>query len=172
MYRYFSLVFAVFCVCLFGCSGEERPEGMPQLFSCSMTIQQDGQPLADASITLVPLDDSNRWGSGGTTDANGVLRPMTYGKFPGVPEGKYKILVQKTITENELPPLPMDATEADQKAYAQQVKANPPQQFDLVDVKFKKADTTPLEITVEKGGSNSFPLDVGAAVKVPIKMLL
>src|SRR5690606_8372893 len=89
---------------LIGC-GESRPEGLPALFPASVTIEQDGKPLSDATVTLVPTDPAlARWPVGGQTDATGTANLKTYMQYEGAPAGSFKVTVNKNITKGD--PLP------------------------------------------------------------------
>ncbi len=122
----------------------ERPEDLPELFATELKVNSYGGPVADAKITLVPADGSkSKWSCGGTTNKHGVAYLKTLEQFTGVPEGEYKVLVQKT-------------------------EGNPPA-FDLVDQKFKNALTTTLQVEIMRQKLNSVSVDVGSPVHVEIK---
>lgn len=70
-------------VLLLGCRGDEpTPEGMPELFPVSLIIFQDGQPLADASIRLIPEDATSPWNVDEIyeTDLSNVRCPSNTGR--------------------------------------------------------------------------------------------
>lgn len=141
-------------LCLFltisGCSKTERPEGLPKLYPCIITITQDNDPVADAAIQLVG-DCSNQWPITGLTNASGTASMVTYGQFPGAPVGEYKIVVKKTVEEIITP--------------ASENKSGTSNIFSLVDVQYTKDDKTPLEIRID-AGKNRHALDVGKEVRV------
>jgi len=91
----FSLLF---CVALIVGCGPKRPEGMPKLVSCVLTFQyEDGEPVGEAMVTLVPEDASlQQWSISGSTNASGVVTIYTHADFAGAPAGKYKVVVRKT----------------------------------------------------------------------------
>ena len=122
----------------------ERPEGMPNVYATEIKVNSHAGPVVGAKVTLVPADGSDsKWPSGGTTNKQGIAFLKTLGQFSGVPEGVYKVLVEKT--EGTSPA------------------------FDLVDPKFKNKLTTPLQIEVMQQKLNSDVVDVGAPVRVEIK---
>jgi hypothetical protein len=141
------------------------PDGMPPLHPTKITIKQEGSPLAGATVSLVNAADPHyRWVVGGRTDANGLCQINTHGQYPGAPEGKYKVIVYKTITlesETRQQPIPSDTQAA--RAYYDKI-ATEEKSYDIVDIKYKKADTTDLEIEIKRG-SNIQEFDVGRAVK-------
>jgi len=90
----FSLLF---CIALIAGCGPKRPEGLPPLVRCVLTIQyEDGTPVDNAMVSLAPEDDHLRqWSIAGTTNASGVAAISTNGDFVGAPAGKYKVVVRK-----------------------------------------------------------------------------
>jgi hypothetical protein len=168
MYRLIPILFLLLLV---GCWGEPRPDGMPDLISCSLQIIQDGQPLPACSVSLYPLESGNSWSSGGTADENGQVHLRTHGRYNGIPAGKYKVTVWKQKTEGELLIEPINGSSEEMANYQRRLKENPRRTYHLVAPSFLNADTTPLEISVEKGKKNSFTLDVGKAVYLEEKPL-
>jgi len=150
-----------------GC-GPKTPAGFPPLQATTLTVTQDGAPLADASITLKSLDSSNTWTSGGTTDAKGVASLRTHGQYSGVPVGKYKVAITKTVSEGELPP-PPPFDEASERVYNEYLASDKVyKEFSVVDMQYRLIESTPLEIEVVKG-KNALTADVGAAVHEEIE---
>ena len=91
---FITLLLAAFVVV--GCGGEPRPDGLPKLYPASVMITQEGVPLADASVMLIPEDPSNaRWGPMGMTDDTGVAVMRVDGKYAGAPLGTYRVVVEK-----------------------------------------------------------------------------
>lgn len=153
MKKLLSGALAVLCCAALCCGcGEKKPKGLPKLTPVSVTITQGGAPLAEAVVSFYPATESNKqWACGGTTDAQGVLKVMTLGKYEGMVPDTYKVTVMKTLIEN--PQLKED---------------DPPGQFfHLVDKKYMLENTTDLTITVTTDKDQSYTLDVGEAVKIP-----
>ena len=148
----------ILCLAVAGCGGEPKPDGLPKLYPVTLTFTQNGEPCADAIVTLVPVSDSP-WGTGGITNANGNVRVQTHGKFPGAPAGKYKITVSKT--ENGT------AGQASANMFATQTI----QTFNLIDPVYAVSSSTPLDITVEAGKNKTPypPFDLGAKVREPVR---
>ncbi|WP_153556708.1 carboxypeptidase regulatory-like domain-containing protein [Roseimaritima sediminicola] len=150
-----------------GCS-EQRPEGMPELYPATLTVVQDGQPLPEATVSLFAEDASlNRWPAGGVTDESGVATLMTYSKYPGVPAGTFKVMVNKTVTEGDPIPEPpaANATMEERAAYDRAIKTGSFEAFQVVAKEFRTAGTTPLTVTVSADADNDLSVDIGAAVK-------
>ncbi|MDR1493121.1 MAG: hypothetical protein LBT05_10415 [Planctomycetaceae bacterium] len=138
-----------------GCE-EPKPEGMPKLHPVTLTFQQEGKPLAEASIRLLPQFPCT-WFSGGSTDANGHAKLVTHGKYNGIPAGKYKICVDKFYSEGDLPS--MDPNKP----------TKPMIHYNLVETKYTLPDKTPLEIEVKEGKNSFEPFDLGKVTKEQLK---
>lgn len=151
--------FAMLIVLSTGCSKTPKPDGFPEVYPCAISIVQDDQPLSGASVMLVPETNGERnWVVSGGTDANGVARLYTHGKYPGAPAGKYKVTVSKLLVEGELP---------SDKPVSPSASVPTPKSYDLVDTLYKNARTTPFEIEIGSQ-KNAQMFDVGKAVRLLI----
>jgi len=139
-----SLLLLVTCAGCFG--GPQKPAGLPELHPLTLTLTQDGQPLADAIVSLKSLDNANIWAVGGTSDTQGAVKVMTAGDFPGAPAGQYKVTVIKTETE---------------------VNGKIKTDYSVIDQKLISSTTTLLEVDVTPG-KNTATLDVGKAVRIKV----
>lgn len=153
-YFIFALYWSLFCLMLSGCVRQNKPDGMPALVPCTITVAQDGVPLFDANVTLHPAD-GNKWTGNGATDKNGKAMIFTWGTHPGIAPGKYSVTVAKVETE-KLPPRPTGSG-----------PGKMPDSFNLVDLKYGEKETTDLEIVIVKGNRN-YAVDVGAAIREKI----
>lgn len=133
-----------------GCFRSNRPEGLPKLYPCSITVTQDGQPLAGASIQLVD-DAIDRWPVTGLTNSSGTASLVTYGKFPGAPAGEYRVIVKKSNVK--VLSVGDEHTSGSREIYS------------LVAIEYTKGDATPLKIRVEKG-RNRQDFDIGQEVRI------
>ena len=95
---------AILCIALVisslsGCD-KPRPDGMPDLVGCTITLNySDGKPAQDVTVVLTPVSQGlDKWPSAGKTDASGKAKIVTYGQYPGAPEGEYKIVLKKVET--------------------------------------------------------------------------
>ncbi len=152
-----------------GCSPRHKlPAGMSAPVPVSITITQDGQPLADADVSLFPPDLSAKWAMGGRTDANGIAKIYTNGEIEGCPKGEYVVLVRKMeqSTDKDLGPEPEDAIE---RMKWSEKKAAASHEYSLVDAKYNDVKTSDLKVKVD--GKTEVTLDVGKAVKVKVKLL-
>jgi hypothetical protein len=134
-----------------GCRNDYRPEGLPVLYPVVLHLTQEKEPLVEATISLFPLDSENHWSSGGFTNREGNARIVTHGGFDGVPTGRYKVVVVKSIVEG----VPKSVDEM-----------GTPRAYSLIETPYTTRKSTPLEIEVQKNNKNQFQLNVGKAVKV------
>ena len=164
-----------------GCGGQKLPAGMPDLYPTTITITQENQPLGDAIVMLANADKSVEWSAVARTNAKGVAVLETSGQYKGVPAGTYKVTVTKQ--EMERPPDPYaDAPDpkVDQGKYQEWYMQNEakiaaasrvqPKVTSVVDPVYDSVEKTPLTVTVEAKKKNDFPLDVGKAVSVSVKV--
>jgi len=165
------MLIGIVVFCSFGCSrGPKRPDGMPKLYSTEITVNSESGPVDDAIVTLYPSDGSrSQWSSGARTNAQGVARIKTHGQFDGVPEGKYKVVVKKTITEGDDPP-PMGIDEETQRVYEEYMRSGNQQKiFSVINSQFESVKSTTLEAEVKPQKLNASSVDVGATVKIEMK---
>lgn len=148
-----------------GC-GPRRPGDMPKLYPCTVTLMQEGIPLKHATVILLPEDPEIKWGIAGNTNENGKATLLTSGDFKGVPMGTYKLTVSKTMYLGDEPE-PEDPSMYD--AWQQRMMNNEfSVPYYLVDPKYSAPATTPLSLTVPKGGLEE-TIDLGKSIKVKMR---
>ncbi|TWU16254.1 carboxypeptidase regulatory-like domain-containing protein [Allorhodopirellula heiligendammensis] len=152
-------VLTCLCLTISGCGGEDLPDGLPDLQPVIVKVIQGGAPLEGASVQLIPQDSSNTWASGGSTDATGVAKIMTHGKYEGAPAGTYKVTVDKFTTDGP-------AVAADDPDGAPAATS-----YRHVDPLFSSAESTTAELTVAEGSPTEETIDVGATVKKALPKL-
>jgi len=158
--RFFISFLIVLVLFIAGCGGVKKPDGMPTLYKTTLTFTQDGTPLAEATVTLVPVEGAVTWSAGGMTDSNGVLKVKTQTQFDGAPAGNYKITVSKTETEGKAEMVESsDAANVRPVAATGNVKT-----YYLVDKKYRTAKDSSLTLEV-KSGKNEETFDLGPAVR-------
>lgn len=107
------LCFIALCSGFSGCTRlPPRPEGMPELCSCSVEVTFGGEKVEGVAVVLTSEDSSNKWNGGGTTDAEGIADMKTGMYYLGIVPGKYKISFAKTVEQegvrkNGLPKPPL-----------------------------------------------------------------
>lgn len=148
----YCLIVFILCGTLAGCGGSPKPDGMPKLSSCTVTILGDGQPVQGAVVGFHHSDPNFRWSPGGTTDAAGKAEMVTYGQYFGVVDGDYIVTVTKTERETFDPEKP-----------PKEVKI-----FTAVDPKFADPTTSTLKIKV--AGKTTETFDVGKSVKEVLRV--
>ena len=152
MRTFITLLSIVSITFLSGCdSGPPRPADLPTLHRVTLTITQEGTPLAEADVVLTSTMPQTYSLASGTTDANGVVLLRTYG-FDGVPAGRYTITVSKVAIEGGTEQQDGPATIIIGGQIYQYVAA------DYLDV-----GTSPLSIEVAGRMEQAF--DIGAAVR-------
>ena len=149
-------------ITIIGCSGAPRPDGLPKLYPCTITIKQDGKPLEDATVQLYDPTVTNRWTVSGVTNASGVAVMRTHGQFPGAPQGRFKVILSKTVTESDT--IPGDGENAPPKSIGNT------RIYSLVGKEYTKHESTPLEIIIENKKRNE-TCDIGNAERVLIETI-
>ncbi|MDR2705158.1 MAG: hypothetical protein LBC02_05200 [Planctomycetaceae bacterium] len=166
---HFLFCIAILFVTILGCSSQQLPEDLPVLYPCKITVIQDGQPLAGASVILqltenVSAHGGKSWIPMGLTDENGVAVMKTNARYNGAPLGKYKILVNKTEREpSKLEPAPPE----DSPLYTKWLEKSQEEklyEFGLVEAIYTDAQKTPHDIEITKN-TNQKNVDVGKTVR-------
>ena len=144
-----------------GCGGKKKPEGLPKLVPLSVKVIQDGQPLNEASVSLISdKPELMRWPSGGVTGTDGVAVITTYG-FEGAPEGTFKVVVTKAEVTGGA-----QSQEEAMKAMTGETTLEAEQHFSLVADEYDSASTTPLSIDVPSANKGIPEFDVGESVRI------
>ncbi len=151
---------------------ESRPKDLPKLYSTRLILTQEGRPLADAVVAVVSADETSVWSGVGITNASGEAVLYTNGHYAGVPEGTFKVLVSKVVSEHSQPVPSEPDPKTDRLAWVQwQQKYHGdhmiPKSFMAVELQYSKRSSTPLQITVSADKANEFTLDAGQSVSIP-----
>ncbi|MDO5581241.1 MAG: hypothetical protein Q4G69_08895 [Planctomycetia bacterium] len=164
--KLFLFALVMFSALLMGC-GEPLPEGMPRLIPCELTLLQEGKPLVGATVSLLPEKDQARWNLVGITNESGTANILANGKYKGVPEGKYKIIIIKVETEAGTgPAIPQAGEPGYDEAVANLDKRPPAKRFTLVEDKYSNPKDTPLAIDIPARGSVRQNIEAGKAVRI------
>lgn len=149
--KYFVVLFGLIVIPAFGCSKQLKPDGFPPLYPVSVRVIQDGKPLEGAMVSLLHKDDTpQKWGIISTTNNNGQAVLVTHGKFYGVPEGDYHVVVTKE--EEVIVKSSINNTVVDS--------------YTLIEKQYVDKTTTPLQIQIEKKGKKHEDFNVGKPVHV------
>lgn len=145
------------CVVAFiiGCGRSSRPSDLPPLYPCAVIVTQDGQPLDGAVVDFVAVDAANaKYQASSVTDANGKAVVTTYG-YNGVPAGRYKVCVWKTVIEGVTQVVNNDGELVDTMGA----------EYRTVEPQYSNAETTPLEIEITGKKMPPTSFDVGKPIK-------
>lgn len=159
------LLAALFC--LPGC-GPKTPDGIPKLFSTTVTVTNGSNPVKSANVFLVPEEGtaSGSWSVVGLTDERGVaVIETTQGdwKASGAPEGSYVVYLTKvpTIEEPEMPADIETNEEAKSKYFEERQK-----RLEAANKEIPKSltsnDTSDLKITVAAGSGAKETFEIGS----------
>lgn len=139
-----------------GCSNDSRPKDLPPLYPCVITVTQNAAPLDGAVVNLVAVEKTNaKYQASSVTDENGKAVIATYG-FDGIPAGRYKVCVWKTVVEGV-----KEYTNSDGE-----LVESLGTDYRTVEPKYSSAQSTPYEIEITAKSTSPEPFDVGKAVKI------
>ena len=153
-YKSCNLFFYMLVIGLITGCDEKHPEGMPDLVHCEITVTDGGEPLADAILSLAPVQ--GEWSSGGQTDGNGVVVIQTRG-FDGVAVGIYKVSVAKRAdsdgpTDEEITNMSFEEGAA---AHAARQEAS-----SFIPEHLQVAKFSPIEVAVKADGENIITIEI------------
>jgi len=154
---------AVVATLFSGCAQEQKPDGLPDLYPCTLTLTQDGQPLAGATVQVLSADADGKWSAGGTTDEQGKVILVTYGKYQGVQAGKHKVVVSKQESD-----VPEGEMEAGIVVPGSGGGGTLPTSYTLVEKEYTSQETTPLELEIVPDQDNDQTFECGKAIREKI----
>jgi len=157
----FSFITLALVACFIaGCGGDKRPDGMPKLYPASIGITQEGEPLAGATVQLIPGDGvDSRWGPMGMTDAAGVVVLKTNARYNGAPLGTYRVTVSKVELEPHPHPEWSSLPDGDPNFQKYQKILETLKPIDYVGQKYGSVTDSPLKVEITAGGK-TYPLDL------------
>lgn len=158
-----TLSIAIFVIA--GCGSVPRPDGLPPTYPLNVKVLQEGTPLAEATVAFYFEDGSMKWTIGGVTDANGVAKMYTHGKFEGVPAGNFSVTVNKMLYEGKDE---YDAAmERGDTAAARAIDVNA---WQLVNDEYTLPSRTPIKVEIKKDTKN-LEVNAGPAVRIKREIL-
>ena len=142
------------CALLVGC-GEPRPEGMPTLYPCEITVMDGDGAFDNAGLSLSPVEGT--WSATGQTNEMGVAKIVTQGKYEGAAAGKYRVSLSKRspdigLSDEEIRKLPPEEAK---KATNERVPGE-----SLVPDYLSIAKLSPIEIEVTADGENKVTINL------------
>ena len=151
--RWMPLAVGLMACCLVvastGCNqGPAKPDDLPELTACTITVNYKGAPVEGASVLLSP-SSGNKFSAIGTTDASGKAVLKTDGKFEGVAAGEYRATVKKMEKVNVdlggTPETPEEMAEYQKKVAAVEAPKS------LIPEKYSSFTSSGLTVTVAAG---------------------
>ena len=151
-----------------GC-GERLPDGMPRLYPASITVTQEGTPLAEAVVQLVSEDPANAsWGAGGTTNESGIAVLRTNGKYNGAPLGTYKVTVSKMEQDPHPNPELKGGGEDEVRRYL--AVARTLRTYRLIEPQYSSLNDTPLRVEIIPN-ERTYAIDAGKKIRVVVRLM-
>lgn len=135
-------------ILLAGCNkGPAKPDDMPDLTACTVTVTYKGEPVSEASVLFAPK--SGKYSAAGTTDASGKTVMKTDGKYDGVAAGEYQVsITKKEKLESDLGETPEDPAQLAE--YEKKLRAQPAPKH-LIPEKYSSFGTSGLAVTITDG---------------------
>ncbi len=169
MKNHFAILFSiVFFLYISGC-GTNLPSDLPKLYPVSLVITQDGSVLEGATVQLLPQDSASRWSAMGKTDSTGKVDFYTEGRYLGVPEGNYKVVVFKVFTEPSKYVGKERPADIDYGTWDKMIANERRVSYHQVNPLYDSRQTTPLELMVGPKQEKDRSIDVGQAINERIK---
>ena len=170
--RFFAYCMILGLVLLAGCS-ETLPDGFPKLHPTTLTVIQEGTPLAEANVFLYSIDDpSSRWIVTGVTDSKGIAQLETIAtaqiRKKGAPAGKFKVTVNRSKAD-EVPVVSPMAEQDEINAWRAEMRQLKPQVHCYVEQQYTDINATPLEVVLEKK-TNAVSVDAGKITEWSVPM--
>ena len=150
------------------------PDGVPKLYPVSVSVTQEGKPLAGATVMLRYADPSaGTWAVTGRTEADGVAKLYTNG-YPGAPAGTFKVVLDKRehdgLSEEERVAEIAKLQAAQTGAVIPDALMQAGIKWSYVQPEYNDPAKTPLEVEITSS-TKMLPVDAGSAVKIKAKSL-
>lgn len=151
---HFGLVFSLLLgAAVVGCGGPDRPANFPDIYPCTLTFVQEGQPVAGVNVMLFSKGEPCPWVVSSITDEAGNASLRTHAKYDGCPKGTWTIVA----TKEEIADDPGSESEGDDGE-----SGGSGDIYTLINPEYTSRDTSTLEITIE--GKTKQTIDLGPAV--------
>ena len=158
MYKKIALILMFGCLLTFAGCGPKLPDGLPKRVPVTLTITQDGKPLAGAVVSLIPEDqDQHRWSASGNTDEQGVVSPKILSKYPGAMIGKHKVVISCVRVD--------ESTRKERRDSEGKLEGTTVDSYETVSSDFNLITTTKQTIEIQKG-ENVHTIDCGKPVRI------
>lgn len=140
-----------------GC-GPARPEGLPELHPCTITVVDGSKPMSGISVSFLRHGGQGAWSLGGLTNSSGILQARTvFGSYEGrgVPAGTYAVVLNEKFNF----PVELDLTVDQMLSLSPEESAKHTQKRDefiaanrTLPPSVCDPDNSPLELTVDESG--------------------
>ena len=158
-HQFLYLFLAVVFLTAAGC-GKSWQGGEP-LYPVTITVSKGSEPFSGASVTLLREGGIQTINAGGVTDASGTAKIRVDAEWNGVPEGTYKVMINKgAVVERDISDedyARMSLTEQD--AYNERMLARALSAPPLVPAVLNGMES-PLSIEVTSSGNNTASFDI------------
>lgn len=155
-------ILAILVLLSAGCS--KIPADMPRVYPCKITILNQGVPVSDAEVRLADENETKALWCDGKTNSAGVATIRTvygYHAVPGVPEGTFRVAVDRPVVlENDDPSI--DTSRFDDPKVVEYMKKRNAEiaAKKIVPKILTDLETTTLKIEVNPGTSAEMTIDV------------
>lgn len=147
---------------MYGCGTAKAPP-VPQykgdVVPVTGVIKMDGEPLADASVTLLfqGTPPEGFTGSGGKTDSTGRFVIRSPGGKEGTPPGRYKVTISKYASRSGRPIQVSDNPEDGMDIVQLQLSGDLVEQ---IPARYSDPEKTELSLEVTSSGVNNLELNL------------
>ena len=158
-HQFFCLFLTVALLTAVGCS--KGWHGGERLYPVTITVTKNGAPFPGATVVLVREGGARIINAGGNTNENGVAKIKVDAQWDGVPEGAYKVMINKgavverDISDAEYEKLSLEEKDAYNEKMSAKILSAPP----LVPAVLTGLDS-PLLIEVKSSGENTASFDI------------
>ncbi|MDR2707109.1 MAG: hypothetical protein LBC02_15155 [Planctomycetaceae bacterium] len=166
----FRFIPFVFLILVFpsvnSCTQSGIPSDLPKLTPCIITVTQEGQPLVDANVTLYNSNGDNRWLAGGITDANGIVKVVTNGRFAGAPSGTFNVVIMKFESDIvESPPRPQETDQEYVQWMEKYSQQKPTDVYTLVEKFNTDPEKSPHKLEISGSKPVTVTFDTGKKIR-------
>jgi hypothetical protein len=146
-FSFHGLAWGIICLVTIGCGGPKQD--LPEVVPVSGTVTLDGKPLANATVTFIPVGTTRGGTCLGVTDDSGRYEMSAGNGRKGTPVGEFRITCTKWVMpdgsdypkDSQVSPLETNARELLPERYtneyATELKATVPAAGTTVDLHLK-----------------------------------
>ncbi|MDR0336871.1 MAG: hypothetical protein LBI18_07260 [Planctomycetaceae bacterium] len=166
-----SILLLLVALLLSGCNN--KPDNVPEIFSCTISVTNGSTPIADVFIVVAPEVGGAEWSMSGTTNTNGIatIRTSRLGwQGNGIPAGTYRVSLSKIPTVPEISAEEYQRLSAEeQEMYNNEQEKKREKLPREIPEYLSDFVLSPFQITVAKGQKNFLAVDVAGLPAKPKK---